>query len=83
MNGMGYEYLRLGQTMLARSMFLKARSLAPYHAEAWLGLARTYRREGDRRSATEHYEKALALDGKDAVARRELQELLSSGDQGR
>ena len=80
MNGMGYEYLRLGQTVLARSMFLKARSLAPYHADAWLGLARTYRREGDRKSAKEHYEKVLALDRNNVVARRELQGLLSSNE---
>ncbi len=80
MNGMGYEYLRLGQTVLARSMFLQARSLAPYHADAWLGLARTYRREGDRKSAKEHYEKVLALDRNDVAARRELQGLLSSNE---
>jgi Flp pilus assembly protein TadD len=80
MNGMGYEYLRLSQTVLARSMFLKARSLAPYHADAWLGLARTYRREGDDKSAREHYEKVLELDRNHLAARRELERLLSDGE---
>lgn len=76
MNGMGYEYLRQGQTVLARSAFLKARALAPFHVDSSLGLARTYRRTGDRKSAIEQYRTVLELDRHHELAKKELATLL-------
>jgi tetratricopeptide (TPR) repeat protein len=77
MNGMGYEYLRQGQTVLARSTFLKARALAPFHVDSSLGLARAYSRAGDRKLAIEQYQRVLELDRHHEVARRELEGLLA------
>ncbi len=76
MNGMGYEYLRQGQTVLARSAFLKARALAPSHLDSSLGLARTYRRTGDLKSAIEQYRRVLELDRTHVAAKKELETLL-------
>ncbi len=76
MNGMGYEYLRQGQTVLARSAFLKARALAPSHLDSSLGLARAYRRTGDLKSAIEQYRRVLELDRAHVAAKKELETLL-------
>lgn len=76
MNGMGYAYLRQGQTVLARSTFLKARQVAPFHVDSSLGLARTYRQVGDRKAAIDQYRRVLELDRHHEVARRELEMLL-------
>jgi Tfp pilus assembly protein PilF len=77
LNGMGYEYLRVRKTVLARSLFLKARSLAPYHAASSLGLARAYRGEGDRKAAIEQYRRVLKLERHNVEAKRELKKLLT------
>jgi Tfp pilus assembly protein PilF len=78
LNGMGYEYLRVGRSAAARSHFLKARAHAPYQAASSLGLARAYRRDGDNKTAIEHYRRVLELERRNTEAEKELQELLAT-----
>ena len=73
---MAYEYLRRNQWVMAESLFTEASTLAPYHAEALLGLARTYRRMGDRTAGIEHYQKYLQLEPTNSQAEKELAQLI-------
>ena len=46
------------------------------HRRVALGLARTYRRAGDRKSAIEQYRRVLELDRRHTQAKKELRDLL-------
>ncbi len=74
--GMAYEYMRHGQTVMAESLFAEANTLAPYHVPASLGLARTYRRAGDRDAAIKQYQNVLQLDPENSAAEKELAPLI-------
>jgi predicted TPR repeat methyltransferase len=61
---------------MAESLFAEASDLAPYHVPASLGLARTYRRSGDRDAAIREYQKVLQFDPENTTAENELAPLI-------
>ncbi len=73
---MAYEYLRRNQLVMAESLFTEASKLAPYHAEALLGLARTYRRTGEAAAGIEQYQQYLRLEPNNSTAEKELAQLI-------
>jgi Tfp pilus assembly protein PilF len=73
---LGYEHLSRGRTALAESLFAEAAVLAPAHAPALLGLARTYSQRRQTASAIEQYERLLRLEPGNAEAELELGQLL-------
>ena len=70
--GRGWCYLDLSQYAPAEASFQGALEQDPYHAEALIGLAETFRYEGRRADAVKWYERYLASypGGDDAVAAR-------------
>ncbi len=76
LTGMATVYLQAGQIVMAQSLFQKATDLAPYHAPAFLGLARTERRAGNLEAAVDQYREALRLEPEDERVTTELDGLL-------
>jgi Tfp pilus assembly protein PilF len=76
---MGEEYSRLGNRVIAESLFQEALSLRPTYVPALLGLARILRDQGSDLEATTRYEEVLRLDPENDQARRELKSLLAKG----
>jgi Tfp pilus assembly protein PilF len=69
------EYRRLRQYAMAQGLYSEAAALSPYHAPAYLGLARNYRALGDLENARRELEEVLGFDPSNADAGRELEEL--------
>jgi tetratricopeptide (TPR) repeat protein len=67
------EYRRRGQTAMAQGLYTEAAALSPYHAPAYLGLARNFRALGDIENARRELEEILAFDPANTEAARELQ----------
>jgi tetratricopeptide (TPR) repeat protein len=67
------EYRRRGQTAMAQGLYTEAAALSPYHAPAYLGLARNFRALGDIENARRELEELLAFDPANTEAARELQ----------
>ena len=80
LRGMGYQYLKLEQTVMAESLLLKATKAAPHDPDSRLGLARAYRKAGDRRASIDSYREVLRLHPKNPQADRELRQLLLLGE---
>jgi len=76
LTGMATVYLQAGQIVMAQSLFQKAIDLAPHHAPAFLGLARTERRAGNLEAAVDQYREALRLEPEDENVKTELDGLL-------
>lgn len=64
---MGKVYFRAGAYGLAEEKFRKAVEVTPGDAEAWVGLAASYDQLRRFELADKAYERALSLDGKNAV----------------
>ena len=58
---LGYGYLENGQYAVAIEKFQRALELDQDSSEAYLGLAETYARLGQRAKADVHYRRAIAL----------------------
>ena len=61
---------------MAESLLLKATEAAPRDPDSRLGLARVYRKAGNRRASIESYREALRLHPQNPQADRELKQLL-------
>ena len=64
----GYEALRRGDLVLAKSRYEAALAVDAFNIDASLGLATIAARSGDRAGAATHYRRALELDAKNASA---------------
>jgi Tfp pilus assembly protein PilF len=73
---MATEYLSVGQTLTAESMFGEVLSRSPSHVPALLGLARALARAGDPDAAIDRYREVLAFEPHHPEADRELRRLL-------
>ena len=69
------EYRRRRQYAMAQGLYSEAVALSPYHAPAYLGLARNYRALGDLENARHDLEEVIGFDPSNADATRELEEL--------
>ena len=69
------EYRRVRQFAMAQGLYSEAVALSPYHAPAYLGLARNYRALGDLENARRELEELIGFDPSNADAVRELEEL--------
>ncbi len=76
LRGMGYQYLRADQVVMAESLLLKATEAAPNDPDSRLGLARVYRKAGKRRASIEAYREVLRLHPQHSQADGELRQLL-------
>ena len=76
LRGMGYQYLKAEQAVMAESLLLKATEAAPHDPDIRLGLARAYRKTGNRRASIESYREVLRLNPRHSQADRELRQLL-------
>jgi tetratricopeptide (TPR) repeat protein len=72
---MGHEYLRAKQLTLAQSLFGEASALSRRYVPAALGLARTYRRQGNPAAAVREYRRALQIEPGNHEAEEALGEL--------
>ena len=72
---MGHEYLRAKQLTLAQSLFGEASALSRRYLPAALGLARTYRRQGNPAAAVREYRRALQIEPGNREAEEALGEL--------
>jgi tetratricopeptide (TPR) repeat protein len=69
------EYRRRRLNAMAQGLYSEAVTLSPGYAPAHLGLARTYRDQGDLASASQELERVLQLDSTNEVAARELEQI--------
>jgi tetratricopeptide (TPR) repeat protein len=69
------EYRNLRQHAMAQGLYSEAVALSPYHAPAYVGLARNYRASGDLENARRELEELLRFDPSNADGLRELEEL--------
>ncbi len=74
--GMGDIYLARGRVAMAQSLFTEAATLFPFHAPAYLGLARTHQRAGDRDNAIRELRRVLELEPENSQARTSLDVML-------
>ena len=74
--GMGDIYLARGRIAMAQSLFTEAATLFPFHAPAYLGLARTHQRAGDRDNAIRELRRVLELEPENSQARTSLDVML-------
>jgi tetratricopeptide (TPR) repeat protein len=76
--GAGEEYVRHDRLVLAQSIFMEALSYSPSYVCALLGSARVHRRQGDRSSAADYYERVLELEPDHEAAQSELLRLMAA-----
>jgi len=69
------EYRNRRQHAMAQGLYSEAVALSPYHAPAYVGLARNYRALGDLANARRELEQVIGFDPSNADAIRELEAL--------
>jgi type IV pilus assembly protein PilF len=80
---LGYGYLENGQYTVALEKFQRALELDKGSSEAYLGLAETYARLGQRAKADAHYRRAIALAKNPGAAHNNYGAFLCAQGQGR
>lgn len=74
---MGFEHLQLDQRRPARASFREAIGLAPHHAQAYLGLAIVFERDGEVGLAEDYFLQALNIENQAAYAHAYAQFLVT------